>query len=141
MTDVLWLIAISTTTILGSLLILSVAIRQFTTHDAVSRVNSIGPATTPGIPLIAIGAFLGWTWQEGFSWELLVKTGITVLAAMFVSSVATSVLARAAYMSGAPIDPRTTPNHLAEEPTYVEDISFGGVPRSRPTPRDDTEEH
>ena len=131
MSDVMFTILISATIITGSLIILSVAIRQFTTHDAVSRVNSIGPATTPGIPLIAIGAFLGWTWQQGFNWELLVKTLVTILASMFVTSVATSVLARAAYMSGAPIDPKTAPNHLAEHPQYVEDIEIDGVSQVR----------
>lgn len=105
--------------IVGSLLILLVAIRQHTTKDAVSRVNALGPMTAPGIPLIAIGAFLGWSLEAGFSWILLLKTFITVMAAVFVSSVATSVLARAVYMSGAPLDPRTEPNDLANEPSSL----------------------
>lgn len=128
MSDIIWQVLIGGFTILGALLILSVSIRQFTTYDAVSRVNALGSLTAPGIPLIAIGAFLGWTWQENFSWVLLLKTLVTIVAAMFVSSVATNVLARAAYMSGAPTDPNTVPNDLAEEPTLP------GVPPNEPLP-------
>ena len=130
MSDIIWQVFIGGFTVLGALLILSVSIRQFTTYDAVSRVNALGSLTAPGIPLIAIGAFLGWTWQEDFSVVLLLKTLVTIVAAMFVSSVATNVLARAAYMSGAPTDPNTSPNDLAEEPTLP------GVPPNEPLPEE-----
>lgn len=116
MTAVIWETLVSVFTIAGALLILFVAIRQFTTHDAVSRVNALGPMTALGVPFITIGAFLGWIYVEGFAWTILIKTLVTILASLFVSSVATSVLARAAYMSGAPLDPHTNPNHLAKAP-------------------------
>lgn len=112
--DLIYQISVSVFMLTGAALTLFVAIRQFTTHDAVSRVNALGPMTSVGIPLLAVGAFLGWTYMDGFQWGILLKTFVTILAALFVSAVATSVLARAAYMSGAPIDPHTSPNHLAE---------------------------
>lgn len=113
-------IIVSLLVIVGCLLLLFVSIRQLTIRDAIGRVNALGPMTAPGIPLIAIGAFLGWTLESGFSWVLLLKTIITVIAAVFVSSVATNVLARAVYMSGAPVDPRTYPNDLAHDPLAPE---------------------
>lgn len=117
MSEAVWATLVGGVTIVGTLLILFVAIRQLTTNDALGRINALGPASAAGIPLIAVGSFLGWTWQQGFDGVLLFKVFLTILAAMFISSVATSVLARAAYLSGAEIDPRTVPNDLAHEPT------------------------
>jgi len=43
----------------------------------------------------------------------LIKLILAVLASLIVSSVASNTLGRAAYRSGAPVDPKTEPNELA----------------------------
>lgn len=105
--------AVSVCAIGGSLLVLAVALTFFHERDAVSRINALGPATALGVPLIVIAAFIATTSIDGFSWTNLAKALITIVAMVLVSSVASNVLARAAYRSGAPLDPRTEPNDLA----------------------------
>lgn len=101
--------------VVGSLFVLAVAVVFFKERDAVSRINALGPATALGLPLIVTGALIEWAWQFGFSGWLLFKSIATICALVLVSSVASNVLARAAYASGAPLDPRTSPNDLAED--------------------------
>ncbi|MGO1383339.1 MAG: cation:proton antiporter [Arachnia sp.] len=86
----------------------------FTEPDAVSRVNAFGITTTLGLPLITAGAMFGRFLEEGFTWGVLVKSLGAMLAFILVSSIASNALARAAFMSGAPIDPATNPNDLAD---------------------------
>lgn len=104
---------VSLCTLVGAFLVLAVAVAFFKERDAISRINVLGPATALGLPLIVTGAFIARAWQTGFDSWLLLKSIGTVAALVLVSSVASNVLARAAYLSGAPLDPRTSPNELA----------------------------
>lgn len=97
---------------LGAVIVGIALLRQ---PDVYSRMNSMGPATALGFPMVILGVFLAYWFRDGFSVALLLKALATVGAAVVVSSVATNVLARAAYLSGAPVDPRTVPNELAAE--------------------------
>ncbi len=101
--------------VLGALLVLSVAIAQFRARDALSRSNAMGPATALGIPLILIAVAIGWTAETGFSWQLWLKTVLTITALVVVSSVASNVLARATCRTDVTLDPRTEPNDLRNE--------------------------
>ena len=59
-----------------------------------------------------------WTVHDhGFLWVDLVKLGVAVLGFIIMSSVASNSITRAAYRSGAPLDPATSPNDLAEPPS------------------------
>lgn len=80
--------------------------------DALSRINAMGPATALGLPMLVVGVFLAYWLRDGFSWLLLLKTLATIGALIIVASVATNVLARAAYLAGTPLDPSTDPNEL-----------------------------
>lgn len=101
---------------LGALCPVFVGVALLRQPDAYSRLNSMGPATALGFPLIVLAVFLASWLRDGFSVWLLLKALGTIAAAVVVSSVATNILARAAYLSGAPVDPRTTPNELANSP-------------------------
>ncbi|MDO5065659.1 MAG: monovalent cation/H(+) antiporter subunit G [Propionibacteriaceae bacterium] len=96
----------------GSLLFLAVAVALFRTKDALSRINVLGPATALGAPMIVVAVALGWTTETGFDPMLWLKTGITVVALVMVSSVASNVLARATCRSDATLEPQTEPNDL-----------------------------
>lgn len=105
-------ILVSTCVIVGAFFVLTVAVAFFKEPDAVSRINALGPATGLGMPLIVLGVGIEWGWTTGFTAGLIVKTLLTILALILVSSVASNVMARSAYMSGAPLDERTSPNDL-----------------------------
>lgn len=100
----------------GALFVLGSAIAMHRQRDALARVNVLSPATGMGLPLIVIGAFLHrWAMVE-FGWTDLLKTAVTVAALLIVSSVASNVLARSTYLSGAAVAPQTSPQELADEP-------------------------
>lgn len=102
--------------IVGALLVLTVSVAFFKERDAISRINALGPATALGLPLIVLGAFVESTWRDGFGGWMLFKTLLTIVSLVLVSSVASNVLGRAAYLSGTPLDPETSPNDLAVDP-------------------------
>lgn len=114
MTIILELLA-SVLLLLGALAVATGARSLFAEKDAVSRINSFGIVTSLGLPLVTAGAMVGRFLVDGFSWAILLKSMAAVLAFILVSSVASNALARAAYMSGAPVDPETAPNDLDEE--------------------------
>lgn len=99
--------------VVGSLGFLVSAVALLRVRDAVSRVNSMGPATAVGLPLILTGALIQQSLTNGWSWLALVKVVLAIAGSVVVSSVASNTLGRAAYRSGAPIDPATDPNELA----------------------------
>ena len=109
-------ILVSVLSVAGAFCVLSVAVGFFRQRDALSQLNSLGPATAIGLPLVSIVAFLGWLIVDGFDWALLAKTVGTVCALVLVSSVASNTLGRAIYLAGGRLDPRTAPNDLAAEP-------------------------
>ncbi len=107
-------ILVSLLLLLGAVAVATGARALFTERDAISRVNAFGITTTLGLPLITAGAMFGRFLEEGFTWGVLVKSLGAILAFILVSSIASNALARASYMSGAPVDPATSPNDLAE---------------------------
>lgn len=103
--------------VVGALFVLGSAIAMHRQRDALARVNVLTPATGMGVPLIVIGAFLQrWAVSE-FAWTDLLKTLVTVASLLVVSSVASNVLARSTYLSGAAVAPQTRPQELAQEPS------------------------
>lgn len=102
--------------IAGALLVLVSAVSMLREKDALSRINVWSPATGMGLPLIVIAAWLHELGSTGFSWTGALQTLVTLAALLIVSSVASNVLARAAYLSGAPVTPDTDPQDLAREP-------------------------
>lgn len=107
-------IIVSTCVIVGAFFVLTVAVAFFKERDAISRINALGPATALGLPLISLGVGIQWGYEQGFSVALVLKTLLTIFALILVSSVASNVMARSAYLSGAPVDERTSPNDLAD---------------------------
>lgn len=101
---------------LGSLLVLTSAVAMFRQRDALSRVNVLSPATGLGLPMIVTAASLHRWSTTGFAWLDLGKTLLTIVALLIVSSVASNILARATYLSGAPVHPITDPQDLARDP-------------------------
>ena len=113
MTDTILSVAAGTLAILGSLCFLVTAVALLRVRDAVSRVNSLTPATALGLPLILVAALLQQTVSHGWVWGDLGKVVLALAGSVIVSSVASNTLGRAAYRSGAPLDPATDPNDLA----------------------------
>ncbi len=100
--------------LIGAAAVLSAARALFVEKDAISRINAFSIATSLGLPFITAGAMVGRFMDAGFSWEILLKSLVAILAFILVSSVASNTLVRAAFMSGAPVDPATEPNDLAD---------------------------
>lgn len=107
--------------VLGAVFVLGSALAMHRQRDALARVNVLSPATGLGMPLIVIGAFLHRWAVAGFSGVDLLKTVVTVGALLVVSSVASNVLARSTYLSGAEVAPQTSPQELANEPQQETD--------------------
>jgi multicomponent Na+:H+ antiporter subunit G len=99
--------------IVGALGFLVSAVAVLRVRDAVSRVNSLGPATAVGVPLILTAALIQQSITAGWVWGDLVKVLLAIAGSVIVSSVASNTLGRAAYRSGAALDPKTRPNELA----------------------------
>lgn len=99
-------------------LVSAVAIRRL--PDALSRINSLSPATGMGLTSIVAGAWVHTLADVGFDTGAFVKMVITIIALLLVSSVASNTLSRAAVMSGAEVDPRTSPDDLYEPATSGE---------------------
>lgn len=100
----------------GAAFVLVSAVAMLKARDGLARVNVLSAATGLGLPLLVLGAFVADVRTNGFDWLDLVKVVIAVLGFIIMSSVASNNLGRAAYRSGAPVDPATRPNELAEEP-------------------------
>ncbi|WP_299302405.1 monovalent cation/H(+) antiporter subunit G [uncultured Brachybacterium sp.] len=114
--DVAMTVVIAVLLLGGGFWMLTSALSMFHARDSLSRVNVLSPATGLGLPMIVVGAFLQHTRTDGFAADMLGKTIITVIALIIVSSVASNVLSRAAYLSGSPVDPRTAPQDLERAP-------------------------
>lgn len=109
-------VVIGALAVIGALFMLTSAVAMLRPGDALTRINVLSPATGMGLPLIVVAAWLDSLMDRGFNWMILLQTIITVAALLVVSSVASNALARAAYLSGAPVDPRTDPQDLGREP-------------------------
>ena len=113
MAETFWAVVAGTLAVVGSLGFLVSAVALLRVRDAVSRVNSLGPATAVGLPLILTSALIQQSLTNGWSWLSLAKVILAIAGSVVVSSVASNTLGRAAYRSGAPLDPATEPNELA----------------------------
>ena len=109
-------VAVGALAVGGALMLLVSAVAELRAPDALSRINVLGPATGLGLPMVVTAGYLA-AWQEhGFSWVATLKLLATVVALLVVSSVGSNVLARATYLSGAPLDPATDPHDLRDDP-------------------------
>jgi len=107
----------------GVVLVLLSSVAMVRSRDALQMMNVFSPATGMGLPLVTIGVLVHLTGRDGFAWWTLLVGLVTVASLVIVSSLASNTLARAVYQSGAPIDPRTHPQELADP--------IGSAPRDR----------
>ena len=114
--DILTLVFIAVLILTGAGFVLISSMSMHKAKDAYSRINSLSPGTGFGMPLLVGAAFVHHTWLHAFEWSAFITAALAILALIIVSSIASNTLSRAAYLSGAPVDPRTTPQELAEEP-------------------------
>lgn len=112
--DVIATVLVGVFGITGSLIMLMSGIAMFRARDGLSRINVFSPATGLGLPLILLAAYIYTLWAEGFSVMRLFMAIVAFLSLIIVSSVASNVLSRSAFVSGAPVYRRTSPNRLAE---------------------------
>lgn len=97
----------------GALLVLTSAVLMVRERDAFARINCLSPATGMGLPLIVLAAYVAEFATAGVTLVAVIQLVVTLVALLVVSSVASNVLARAAYLSGAPVHPDTSPQDLA----------------------------
>lgn len=96
----------------GAIFFLVSAVALYRVRDGLSKVNSLGPATAVGLPMVLIAAYIEEGIHEGWSLTHALAVLLAVGAAVIVSSIASNALGRATYRSGAPLDPQTDPNEL-----------------------------
>lgn len=116
MSDALVTVGVGVLTIGGSLFFLVSAVAMLRSRDAISRVNSLSPATGMGLPMIIAGILLHDTWAHGWSTTDAVKAALAVVASLVVSSVGSNMLGRAAYRSLDSFDPTMRSNALEAPP-------------------------
>lgn len=97
----------------GSLFVLASAVGMLRVRDGVSRVNVLSGATGVGMPAIVLGLYVNDVAVHGFTVLSLFKALVAIGGFVVMSSVASNALGRAAYRSGAALDPATEPNDLA----------------------------
>ncbi|MGB5953003.1 MAG: monovalent cation/H(+) antiporter subunit G [Ornithinimicrobium sp.] len=98
----------------GALCVLISAVSMLRVSDALSRINVLSPATGLGLPMILLAAYIHHLTEVGADWIDLIKVLVAIAGFVIMSSIASNTLGRATYRSGAPIDPDTSPNELAE---------------------------
>lgn len=97
----------------GAIFVLLSAIAMLRSRDGLSRINVLSGATGMGLPWIATGVYIEHVQTHGFDVVTLLKLLVAIAGFVIMSSVASNALGRAAYRSGAPLDPATEPNELA----------------------------
>lgn len=97
----------------GAIFVLLSAIAMHRTRDGLSRINVLSGATGIGLPAMVLGVYLHHAATYGFDVIDLIKLFVAIGGFIIMSSVASNALGRAAYRSGAPLDPATDPNDLA----------------------------
>ncbi|MBW8172176.1 monovalent cation/H(+) antiporter subunit G [Ornithinimicrobium sp. Arc0846-15] len=100
----------------GALFVVISAVAMLRVDDALSRINVLSPATGLGLPMIVMAAYVHEVSEYGFDVITLLKALVAIAGFVIMSSVASNTLGRATYRSGAPIDPDTSPNELADRP-------------------------
>ena len=117
MPEVVVVAVVAVLCVVGALFVLVSGVAMFKARDGLSRINVLSAATGVGMPSIAIGAYVWTVHDQGFLWVDLVKALVAVLGFIIMSSIASNAITRAAYRSGAPLDPATSPNELADPPS------------------------
>ncbi|HKJ12350.1 MAG TPA: monovalent cation/H(+) antiporter subunit G [Ornithinimicrobium sp.] len=112
--DIVLTVVIGILAIGGALCVLVSAMAMLRVEDALSRINVLSPATGLGLPAILLAAYLNHLTEVGHDWIDLIKVLVAIAGFVILSSVASNTLGRATYRSGAPIDPKTSPNELAQ---------------------------
>lgn len=105
-------IAASVLLVAGSVFFLVTAAAMLRVRDAVSRVNTLSPATGLGLPLLLVGAFVHDIGLHGWSTYTFVKVLLACAASIVVASVGSNVMARAVYRAQDTFDPETRSNAL-----------------------------
>lgn len=100
--------------LLGALCFLVAAVSMSRAGDALTRINILSVATGLGMMLFIVSAYIN-DLTSGFRWFSLIMALVAFAATVVVITVASITLARATYRSGAPLDPRTGYDDLAEE--------------------------
>ncbi len=103
--------------VFGAACVLVSAVSMMRERDAYARINVLGLATSLGLPLIVVAAYLHRVSLVGFEIAALLKCLVTVGALWGVSSIGSMALARSTYLAGTPVDPCTDPQDLAREPS------------------------
>ncbi|UJH70426.1 monovalent cation/H(+) antiporter subunit G [Ornithinimicrobium sp. INDO-MA30-4] len=116
MTDIIVTTIVGVLAIGGALFVLISAIAMLRVDDAISRINVLSPATGLGLPMLVAAAYVYDFSEYGFDVIILLKAIVAIAGFVIMSSVASNTLGRATYRSGAPIDPDTSPNELADRP-------------------------
>lgn len=99
----------------GAFIVLGSAVAMLRARDAYTTVSMLTPAVGVGMPFLIIGSVISDMGSEPLTPTRIVMTLITASALVIVSSIGSNALARAAYLVGAPMDPRTDPQDLARE--------------------------
>lgn len=107
-----WDLLIGVPVLLGSLCFLAASVAMTRVGDALTRINVLSVATGLGMMLFIVAAFVHEL-SSGFRWIALIMAVVALGATVVVTSVASVTLARAAYRSDAPLDPRTGYDDLA----------------------------
>lgn len=100
--------------LLGALCFLVGAVSMARAGDALTRINMLSVATGLGMMLFIWATYVD-DLTSGFRWVGLLMALVALGATVVVTTVASITLARAAYRSGAPLDPRTGYDDLADE--------------------------
>ncbi|OLT18108.1 cation:proton antiporter [Serinicoccus sp. CNJ-927] len=111
--NVVLLVVVGVLCIGGALFVLTSALAMLRARDGLSRINVLSGATGMGIPWMVTGVYVHHVWTHGFDVVDLIKLLVAIAGFIIMSSVASNALGRAAYRSGAPLDPATEPNDLA----------------------------
>ena len=100
----------------GALVIFASSIRMLREKDAFCRISALGPAASVGLPLIITAAYIEELSTSGWNMFVMFRFLLTVVLLLAVASVATNVLGRAAYQSGAKVSEDTSPQDMARKP-------------------------
>lgn len=110
-----WDLLIGVPVLVGSLCFLVASVAMSRVGDALTRINILSVATGLGMMLFIVAAFVHELEAVGFRWVTLIMALVALGATVVVTSVASITLARAAYRTDAPLDPRTAYDDLAGE--------------------------
>lgn len=114
MGDVVTDLLIGVPALLGALCFLVAAVSMTRAGDALTRINMLSVATGLGMMLFIMAVYVH-DLTSGFEWGSLIIALVALAATIVVTTVASITLARSAYRSGAPLDPRTGYDDLAGE--------------------------